>query len=86
MSLKEFVTLLKTTGFPVAYHHFEEGHSPSPPYVLYLCQQSENFGADNFSYHKTGLVQIELYCKKKDIQSEEKVETLLDDHFFILTK
>ena len=86
MSLKELITLIKSIGFPVAYHHFEEGHSPIPPYLLYLYQQSENFGADNYSYHKSGLLQIELYCQKKDIQAEEKVETFLDNHFFYFDK
>jgi len=41
-------TLLKSTGLPVAYHHFTS--PPSPPYIVYLFSYSSNFGADNKVY------------------------------------
>lgn len=80
MRFKELYQVLKGIGFPVAYHHFEEGHSPSPPFLVYLTSESENFGADNWSYHKNISVQIELYTAKKDLLSEEMVESVLDTH------
>ena len=51
MSEKEFFKQLKALHLPIAYHHFEEGHSPSPPFMVYYSPQSENFGADNQVYH-----------------------------------
>lgn len=80
MRFKELYQVLKGIGFPVAYHHFEEGHCPSPPFLVYLATGSENFGADNWSYHKNISVQIELYTAKKDLLSEEMVESVLDTH------
>ncbi|GGE26880.1 hypothetical protein [Streptococcus himalayensis] len=80
MTLLECYQLLKTTTLPVAYHHFEEGHSPSPPFMVYLVTDSANLGADNWAYHKEVTVQIELYTSKKDLGTEEKVETVFDSH------
>lgn len=80
MRFEELFPVLKKTKLPVAYHHFEEGHSPSPPFMVYLVTDSDNLGADNWAYHKTINLQIELYTTKKDLATEKTVESLLDDH------
>ncbi|MBF0778711.1 hypothetical protein [Streptococcus cuniculi] len=80
MQVQELFLVLKETKLPVAYHHFEEGHSPSPPFLVYLVTDSANLGADNWAYHKQENVQIELYTSKKDLATEETVETLFDTH------
>ncbi len=71
-------TLLKTTGLPVAYHHFTS--PPSPPYIVYLFSYSSNFGADNRVYNKQSNYQVELYSTKKDPASEKLLEDLFDEH------
>ena len=70
--------LLKTTGLPVAYHHFTS--PPSPPYVVYLFSYSSNFGADNKVHSQADNYQVELYTKTKDPTSEALIEGLLDAH------
>ena len=70
--------LLKTTGLPVAYHHFTS--PPSPPYVVYLFSYSSNFGADNKVYDTAKNFQVELYTKTKDLASEKLIEDLFDAH------
>lgn len=80
MQFKDLFSVLKETKLSVAYHHFEEGHSPSPPFMVYLVTDSDNFGADNWNYHKRLNVQIELYTTKKDLATETTVESLLDAH------
>ena len=70
--------LLKTTGLPVAYHHFTS--PPSPPYVVYLFSYSSNFGADNKVHKEIPNYQVELYTKTKDPTSEALIEGLLDAH------
>ncbi len=47
MTLKDFYNILIKSKLPVAYHHFEEGRSPAPPFIVYLVKDSENAGADN---------------------------------------
>lgn len=68
--------LLKTTGVPVAYHHFTS--PPSPPYVVYLFSYNTNFGADNRVYEAAKNFQVELYTKTKDPASEALIEGLFD--------
>ncbi|HGA3942520.1 TPA: hypothetical protein ACGWW8_002265, partial [Streptococcus agalactiae] len=80
MRFEELFRVLKATKLPVAYHHFEEGHSPSPPFMVYLVTDSDNLGADNWTYHKRLNVQIELYTTKKDLATEKTVESVLDAH------
>ena len=69
-------TLLKSTGLPVAYHHFTS--PPSPPYIVYLFAYSSNFGADNKVHSQADNYQVELYTKTKDPTSEKLVEDLFD--------
>lgn len=80
MRFEELFRVLKATKLPVAYHHFEEGHSLSPPFMVYLVTDSDNLGADNWTYHKRLNVQIELYTTKKDLATEKTVESVLDAH------
>lgn len=77
---------LESTGFSVAYHHFEEGHSPEPPFLIYLVVGSENVGADNWVYQKIEKVEVELYTKKKDTAVEQTIETLFDRERFYFDK
>jgi len=68
--------LLKSTGLPVAYHHFVS--PPAPPYIVYLFSYSSNFGADNRVYNQQPNYQVELYTTEKDPASEKLVEDLFD--------
>jgi hypothetical protein len=68
--------LLKTTGLPVAYHHFTS--PPTPPYIVYLFSYSSNFGADNKVHSQADNYQVELYTKTKDPTSEALIEGLFD--------
>ena len=71
-------TLLKSTGLPVAYHHFTS--PPSPPYIVYLFSYSSNFGADNKAFKIVPNYQIELYTVHKDTTAEKLIEDLFDEH------
>ncbi len=68
--------LLKSTGLPVAYHHFTS--PPSPPYIVYLFAYSSNFGADNKVHSQADNYQVELYTKTKDPAAETLIEDLFD--------
>lgn len=78
MTLENLYLILKSTGFPVAYSHFEE--KTPPPYITYLSQYSSNFIADNRVYKKIDNIQIELYTRQKDLEVEKKLEDLLDEN------
>ena len=81
MTLGELNTLLKATGYPVAYSHFVETNNtpiPNPPYITYLANDSSNFIADNKVYKKINNITIELYTDKKELVAEGKLESILD--------
>ena len=81
MTLNDIYTILKATGYPVAYSHFTGTTTtplPTPPYITYLSAYSSNLKADNRVYRKIDNLQIELYTNKKDLVVEKKLEDLLD--------
>lgn len=74
--MDELYNLLKTLNLPLAYHHFTT--PPTPPYVIYLTTDSDNLGADNMVYSKLNIYHVELYSKKKDLETEKLIEDLFD--------
>lgn len=82
MTEQEIFEIIKTVGFPVAYHHFEEGQEPKKPYLVYLYPKTNNFSADGIVYQGIFQLHIELYTKEKDVEAERKVEAVLREHGF----
>lgn len=83
MTLEELNTILKATGFPVAYSHFVESENaplPAAPFITYLVVSSANFFADNKTHKVIRNVQIELYTDKKDLDAEGALETVLNEN------
>lgn len=78
MTIQELKALLDTTGYPVAYNHFNS--APTVPFIVYRLPSENGFDADNVVYHNISDVEIELYTNKKDLQAEEKLRTLLFDN------
>lgn len=72
------LNIMREIGFPFAYHHFAEGESPNPPFLLFLTPASSNFAADGKTYFKANEVHIELYADYKNPMLEEQVEAVLD--------
>lgn len=72
--------ILDAIGLPFAYHHYAEGESPDPPFMLYLYPESDNFGADNVVYSKAARVYLELYTDLKSPETEKQVESILEAH------
>lgn len=86
MTEQEVYQMVKSIGLPVAYHHFEEGQSPDPPFLVYLYPETNNFSADGIVYQNISELDIELYTDKKDLEAEEKVEAALKKHGFFYEK
>lgn len=86
MTYDEIRQMVKEMGSPSAYHHFEEGQSPDPPFVVYLYPGTNNFSADGTVYQAVNELDIELYTDRKDLEAEKKVETVLEKHGFFYEK
>lgn len=78
MELHEITSMLAGLGIPLAYHHFAEGESPAPPFLLYLSPGSDNFSADGRVYLKVTQLDVELYTERKDPELEARLEAVLD--------
>lgn len=78
MELHEIASMLAGLGIPLAYHHFAEGESPPPPFLLYLSPGSDNFSADGRVYWKVAQLDVELYTDLKDPELEARLEMVLD--------
>lgn len=80
MTVSEVGALLETTGMPVAYESFKQ--EEDLPAIVYYQTRTNNFGADDRVFKQVNHIVIELYTTLRDIQSEELVETALQDFFW----
>lgn len=86
MELKEIDELLKSTGLPVTYYAWPEKAAPPLPYICYLAAYSNNFSADGAVYYPINHMQIELYTRLKEPETEDKVEQALSSLFWEKTE
>lgn len=83
MTLAELYTALTSiTEFKdkVVYRAWAVGQAPPLPFICYMVEGSDNFGADNIVYKAINSVRVELYSKNKDTTSEGLIEALFEDH------
>lgn len=80
MTHQEVMDMLEEMKLPYAYHHFVEGESPEPPFLVFLYPGSDNFAADGLVYFKVNRLNIELYTDLKDVELEATIEAVLDEH------
>ena len=78
--MDKLLEIIAEIGIPSAYDHFAEGESPAPPFICYLIPGNDNFAADGKAYFKAEQVHLELYTDKKDPETEQLVEAVLDSH------
>ena len=86
MTYEEINDMMAEMGLPYAYHHFAEGESPQPPFLLFLSPGEETFSADNVAYYSFKQLDIELYTDKKKPTLEEEIEDVLTQHEIYFTK
>lgn len=82
MILSEFYKILDATGIPVAYQKFSERDAPDLPIIVYAVPYSNNFSADGTVYKKINHVQVDLYTKNKELETEDKVENALSSFYW----
>jgi hypothetical protein len=73
--------------FPTCFYNWQGSRKvPSAPYICYLYDSSDNFGADNKVYHKSDNYLIELYTDKADLTSEITLENKFDENKIFYNK
>ena len=86
MNYEEINEMMLETGLPFAYHHFAEGESPEPPFLIFLSPGENTFGADNLMYHSFKELDIELYTNEKSPETEMEIERILKHHNIFYNK
>ena len=86
MNYEEINEMMLEIGLPFAYHHFAEGESPKPPFLIFLSPGENTFSADNLMYHSFKKLDIELYTDEKSPETEERVKEVLLHHNLYYTK
>lgn len=79
MRIEELCDGLKSTGLELAYFQFEENEAPELPYLVYYFPADSDFFADSKNYQKVCGLNVELYTKEKDFETEALVESALTD-------
>ena len=80
MTYEEINEMISEMNIPFAYHHFAEGESPNPPFLLFLSPRENTFSADNLMYHSFKQLDIELYTDRKSPETEQIIEDVLTEH------
>ena len=86
MTYEEICEMVQEMGLPFAYHHFAEGESPKPPFVLFLSPGEHTFSADDLMYISFKRLDIELYTDEKSPDTEQRVEEILTQYGIFYTK
>ena len=86
MSYEEINEMMQEMGFPFAYHHFAEGESPQPPFLIFLSPGENTFSADNLMYYSFKQLNIELYTDEKSPETEKEIEEVLKAHHIFYNK
>lgn len=81
MTIKQ---LLEQLNIPFAYGFFKQ--PVNPPYIVYLGNGQETFGADNTWTHTQNRYQIEYYFAYKNELNENLMETTLLANGYNYTK
>ena len=77
MTFEDIYEALATSGLPVTYLQWHEGQVPPLPYVCYYFPNSNNMAADNIVYQRVSAINVELYTKEKDTDTETAFENVL---------
>lgn len=86
MTYEQINEMMEEMGLPFAYHHFAEGESPSPPFLIFLSPGENTFSADNYMYFSFKQLDIEIYTDIKSPEFEKNIERVLKRHKIYYTK
>ena len=80
MTYKEIATMVASIGLPYAYYQFPEGSGQTPPFVVFFYSDTNDLYADEKNYQRIVTLNIELYTREKDFETEATVEGILSNN------
>lgn len=79
MTRKEVAQMVESIGLPYAYYQFDEDTAQAPPFVVFFFSTSNDLYADQTNYQRIDSLSIEFYSSEVDFDTEETIETILND-------
>lgn len=86
MTISAVNTMIKGLGLPCAYFQFQEGTGQAPPFITWFFSQSSDLYADETNYQRIEQLNIELYTRNKDFDTELSIESALTEAGFSFYK
>ena len=80
MTYKEVDTLMASFELPYSYYQFTEDTAQPPPFLCFYYPDGNDFLADNKNYQRIRPLTIELYTDDKNIDLENRIESVLSAH------
>ena len=71
--------MVESIGLPYAYYQFDEDTAQAPPFVVFFFSTSNDLYADQTNYQRIDSLSIEFYSSEVDFDTEETIETILND-------
>lgn len=86
MTYKEISTMIRNIGLPYTYNSFPNNIAPKPPYIVFNYPDRDDFGADDVNYVGIETLNLELYSANKDFDTEDTIETVLNQNGLFFDK
>ncbi len=86
MKHAEVKNALDGTGLPVTYLQWKIGDVPPLPYICYYYPAMDPEAADNVTFASQYQLNVELYTKNKDFETEALVDEALTAAGMVYTK
>lgn len=77
MTITELTEILETAGLPFTYYSYPIGAAPELPYFVYYLPSMTPEAADDHVHAPVYTVNVELYTKEKDFETEAQIEQAL---------
>ena len=89
MTREEIYGILRSTGLPCAFDHFDEREADrpdGPPFICFLLPELDSMAADDIAYVTIARLVVELYTDNVDFTLEAALEAALDAAELICSK
>lgn len=83
---EEVKEIIERIGLPCAYYQFQEETSQSPPFICWFFASRDDMLADDTNYVDKELLEIELYTRNRDFDTEKQVEDVLKSTGLVFLK
>lgn len=86
MTKTEVAQMIAEVGVPYAYYQFTNDTAQPCPFICFYLADSDDMSADDKNYVKVRRLIVELYTDNKDFETEDTVETVLNEHGLFYSK